>query len=640
MTQSVTQGVSTPSVGAKSRRLPIGAEVLPDGHVHFGAWAPRRRQVAVVLELPLGSSSTIHLSAEGNGYFSGYSAEARAGLRYRFQLDGNEQYPDPASRFQPEGPHGPSQIVDPGHFPWTDHNWRGIELAGQVMYEMHIGTFTQEGSWASAMRELPALAELGITALEVMPVAEFPGHFGWGYDGVNLFAPTRNYGEPDDFRRFVDRAHALGMGVLLDVVYNHLGPDGNYLAQFSPDYLTKRYKTDWGEAINFDGDNCGPVREFYVANAGYWIDEYHLDGLRLDATQNVYDSSANHILAAISRRVRESAKGRSTIVVAENEPQEVRIVQPPEQGGLGLDGLWNDDFHHSARVALTGRNEAYYTDFQGTPQELVSAVKRGYLYQGQYYSWQNQRRGSPTVGIPPARFVNYIQNHDQISNVARGERIHQLTSPGRYRAITALLLLGPATPLLFQGQEFAASSPFYFFADHKPELAKLVARGRREFLQQFPSVRDPEMLSRLPLPHDPKAFANCKLDLAERERHPEALSLHRDLLRLRREDPVFRAQRSGGVDGAVLGERAFVLRFFGNDDGDRLLIINLGRDLDLMPAPEPLIAPLVGKDWQILWSSEQPRYGGNGVLALDPAGKWRLSGESALVLTSEAAGHG
>jgi maltooligosyltrehalose trehalohydrolase len=622
-----------------ARRLPVGAEVLAK-QVAFRVWAPRRRQVAVVLERERGQSSTSPLSAEGNGYFSGVCSDAGAGTRYRYQVDGEESYPDPASRFQPEGPHGPSQVVDASCFPWTDQNWPGISLPGQVMYELHIGTFTREGTWAAAMREMPALVELGITAIEVMPVAEFPGKFGWGYDGVNLFAPTRLYGEPDDFRRFVDRAHALGLGVLLDVVYNHLGPDGNYLAQFSADYLTKRNTTDWGEAINFDGANAGPVREFYVANAGYWIDEYHLDGLRLDATQNICDSSKDHILAAIGRRVRQAARGRSTIVVAENEPQETRIVRPLEQGGDGLDGFWNDDFHHTARVALTGRNEAYYTDFHGTPQELVSTTKWCYLYQGQYYDWHKVRRGGPTFGLPPSTFVNYLQNHDQISNTGRGERIHQLTSPGRHRALTALLLLGPGTPLLFQGQEFSASAPWYFFADHNPDLAKLVVKGRHEFLQQFPSVRDPEMQPCLPIPHDPEAFAKCKLDFSERKRHATAYAMHCDLLRLRREDPVFRAQRPGGVDGAVLSEQAFVLRFFGQQDGDRLMLVNLGRDLDLMPAPEPLLAPPAENQWRFLWSSEQPRYGGSGVLSLNPDEPLRLQGESALVLTSEAGAHG
>lgn len=617
------------------RRMNVGAEVLPQGGTHFRVWAPRRRAVEVVIESG-GETGRFALTPGGGrdkGYFSGVVESAGDGALYRFRLDGGERlYPDPVSRFQPEGPHGPSQVVDPNRFRWTDRDWRGVNLRGQIIYEMHIGTFTREGVWASATRELDGLAHLGITVLEVMPVADFPGEFGWGYDGVNLFAPTRLYGSPDDFRRFVDRAHALGMGVILDVVYNHLGPDGNYLREFAEDYFTDRYKTDWGEAINFDRESAGPAREYFMANADYWIDEFHLDGLRLDATQNIYDLSDNHILAAIARRVREAARGRSCLIIAENEPQETILVRPQEQGGYGLDALWNDDFHHSAMVAMTGRNEAYYTDYLGKPQELISAIKYGYLYQGQWYEWQEMRRGTSSLKLPPATFVTFIQNHDQIANSGRGERCHQLTSPGRYRAMTALLLLAPGTPMLFQGQEFAASSPFLYFADHGPELAELVRKGRAEFLTQFRSLATPEAQAKLADPCDPQTFNRSKLDLSERERHSEIYEMHRDLLRLRREDAVFSAQRADGVDGAVLDAEAFVLRFFGKDDDDRLLIVNLGADLRFCPAPEPLLAPPEGMEWAILWSSEDPRYGGLGTAALDAAKGWRIPGHAAAAM--------
>jgi maltooligosyltrehalose trehalohydrolase len=500
-----------------------------------------------------------------------------------------------------------------------------------VIYEMHLGTFTPEGTWEAAARELPELAALGITVVEIMPLADFVGRFGWGYDGVNFFAPTRLYGTPDDARRFIDRAHSLGLGVILAVVYNHLGPDGNYLVMFSADYVTNRYKTDWGPAINYDGPNSAPVREYVAGNAAYWIDEYHFDGLRLDATQNIYDSSAEHILTAIGRRVRAAARGRATIIVAENEPQDSRLVRPSEEGGYGFDGMWNDDFHHPARVALTGRTEAYFTDYRGTPQEFVSAVKRGFLYQGQWYVWQKKRRGTPTTGVPPAAFVTFLENHDQVSNTG-GLRPSKRTAPGRHRALTALLLLSPGTPMLFQGQEFASSSPFVFFADHKPELAQLVYKGRKEFLAQFPSQSDPEIQERVPDPADPATFQLCKLDFAERQKNAGVYALHRDLLRLRREDPVFRAQRPGGVDGAVLGPQAFVLRFFGDNGDDRLLLVNLGRDLLLAPAPEPLLAPEEGRGWEVLWSSEDPRYGGDSAVAVEGENGWRLAGESAVVM--------
>jgi maltooligosyltrehalose trehalohydrolase len=614
------------------RRLPVGAEPAAGG-VHFRVWAPKPRRVEVVLEGGAGAGSAVELERESEGYFSGHAAAARPGTLYRYRLDGSRDlYPDPVSRFQPEGPHGPSRVVDPGAFAWTDAGRRGVRLRGQVIYEMHIGTFTGPGTWEAAARELPELADGGITVLEVMPVADFPGRFGWGYDGVNLFAPTRIYGEPDDFRRFVDRAHAAGLGVILDVVYNHIGPDGNYLKQFADAYFTDRYKNEWGEAINFDGPDAGPVREFFIANAGYWVDEFHIDGLRLDATQQIFDASSDHILAALTRRVRAVARGRATLIVAENEEQHAKLVRPPEKEGYGIDALWNDDFHHSARVALTGHNEAYYRDFLGRPQEFLSAVKWGYLYQGQRFSWQKKRRGTPALDLEPAAFITFTENHDQVANSGRGLRTWQVSSPGRHRALTTLLLLAPGTPMLFQGQEFAASSPFFFFADHNPELAPLVAKGRAKFLSQFPSLAGREMQTRLPNPADPDTFTRCKLDLSERQRHAEAYTLHRDLLRLRREDAVFRLQRRRGVDGAVLGEQAFALRFFGDDGDDRLLLVNLGRDLHLDPAPEPLLAPPEGKAWEVLWSSEDPRYGGCGTPPLDTKENWRIPGEAAVAL--------
>lgn len=360
--------------------------------------------------------------------------------------------------------------------------------------------------------------------------------------------------------------------------------------------------------------------------------------MRLDATQNIHDRSpAEHILAAIARRVRESAQGRSTVVVAENEPQHTILARPPEQGGYGINALWNDDFHHTAMVALTSHNEAYYTDYLGTPQEFISAVKWGYLYQGQRYSWQRARRGTPCFGLTPETFVTFVQNHDQIANSSRGDRIHLLTSPGKYRAITALMLLAPGTPMLFQGQEFAASSPFLYFADHSKELRKYVKKGRRDFLRQFRSLALREMQGRIADPTDPQTFERCKLDMSEYQRHTQAYALHRDLLNLRRTDPVFfHAQRPHGVDGAVLGQDAFVLRFFGDQGDDRLLVVNFGRDLRLDPAPEPLLAPPMESVWEVLWSSEDPHYGGDGTPSLDTEENWKIPGEAAVALIPRA----
>jgi maltooligosyltrehalose trehalohydrolase len=624
---------------AIARRLPIGAELAPDGvRTHFRVWAPRRRRVAVALQRRDGTYEEVELEAEPGGYFAGW-ARARARTRYGFRLDGGERpFPDPASRSQPDGPHGLSAVVEPMVYQWHDARWPGPRLDGQVMYELHLGTFTPEGTWAGAARELPRLAELGVTTVEVMPVAEFPGRFGWGYDGVDLFAPHHGYGTPDDMRRFVDDAHSAGIAVILDVVYNHLGPDGNYLREFSAHYFSDRHHTDWGEAINFDGPECGPVRELYVTNARYWIDEYHLDGLRLDATQDVHDDSPRHVLADIAAAAREAARERRVLIVAENEPQDTRLLTPVARGGMGIDAAWNDDFHHTAEVALTGHDEAYLSDYRGHPQEFVSAAKHGYLYQGQRYQWQRARRGSSTRGLRPAQFVAFLENHDQVSNIALGSRLHTITAPGRWRALTAWLLLGPHTPLLFQGQEYQSTRRWVYFADHGPELAPLVFEGRKKFLAQFANAAEPSVQAMIARPDDLATFASCRLDPAERERNTGALALHADLLWLRRHDPVIAAQGAHGMDGAVLGDAAFCFRWLAPtpDGEDRLLLVNHGRTVRLTAAPVPLLAPPPGMHWRLTWHSEEPRYGGHGMPPVERAGLWHVYGESAALMVPEA----
>ncbi len=616
-----------------ARRLPIGAEV-EGGEVHFRVWAPDHESVTVVFD---GSAYAENdLDPEAGGYFSG-AARVPVGTAYRFKLGTEgDAYPDPASRFQPQGPHGPSEVVDPSLFRWTDKAWQGVPAHGQVLYEMHIGTFTPEGTWAAAIGQLSALAELGITCLEVMPVADFPGKFGWGYDGVDFFAPTRLYGSPDDFRNFVDHAHALGLGVVLDVVYNHFGPDGMYLKKFSDTYLTDKHKNDWGQGVNFDAAENAAVREFFVANARYWIEEFHLDGFRFDATQALIDDSKEHILAEIARECRAAAPHKQIYLIAENEPQESRIVRTPADAGYGLNALWNDDFHHTTHVAVTGHNEAYYHDYHGSPQEIISAAKRGYLFQGQRYDWQGKRRGTFGFDLPPTAFVHYLQNHDQVANSARGLRMHQLTSPGAYRAMSALLLLLPQTPLLFQGQEFAASSPFLYFADHHVELNELIRIGRGKELCQFPSIASSQMQALLADPGEEHTFARCKLDLAEREKpgHREVLRLHQDLLRIRKREPFFaKVSVPGQIDGAVLSQDAFVLRYFTDDGNDLLLFVNLGTDLQLRVAPEPLLAPPAHGRWDLIWSSEDPQYGGSGTCVVECEEKgWRIPGQSAVLL--------
>jgi len=473
---------------------------------------------------------------------------------------------------------------------------------------------------------------LGVDVLEIMPIGEFPGKFGWGYDGVCLFAPTALYGQPNDAKRFIDDCHQVGIAVILDVVYNHVGPDGNYLPFFSPSYFTDRYKTDWGKPFNLDGADAGPVREFFLANAKYWISEFHFDGFRFDATQQLFDESPRHLLAEISSVVRETAGRRSVYLVAENEPQEVKMVQPKEDGGYGLDSIWNDDFHHSAMVALTGRKEAYYSDYTGDAQEFLSAAKWGFLYQGQYYSWQKKKRGTLSSGLEPHKFVNFIQNHDQIANSLGGHRIHTLASSGSVRAMTSLLLLGPWTPMLFQGQEIAASSPFLYFADQAESIAAKVADGRAKFLKQFPSLSSPEIANHLPNPAQESTFLQCKLNFDDRKADDPSYRLHQELIGLRRSDLVINGRERRYLDGALYGSHALVMRYFGKQDADdRLLLINFDHDLSLSPAPIPLLVPPASRNWRLIFSSEDPRYGGEGAPPVQFDDRLRVPGFSVTV---------
>lgn len=617
---------------SSERAYPTGAEANRDG-AHFRVWAPATSRLTLVT-----NKKSEHLQfameSEGNGYYSCFVPDLPPGTRYHFLIgDDPTPYPDPVSRFQPTGPHGPSQLETGEYFKWSDSTWQGVENKNQVIYEMHIGTFTQEGTYSAAADELPELANLGITIIELMPLNEFDGSFGWGYDGVGLYAPYHRYGTPDELRRFIDKAHSLGIGVILDVVYNHVGSSGCYLQKFSNHYVSRKYKSEWGDVFNFDEMHCAPVREFIINNAVYWIKEFHFDGFRLDATQQIFDNSDEHIILAIVKASRAAAGNRKLFIVGENEPQQRKLLDPESERGYGLDALWNDDFHHSARVAMTGNTGAYYTDYKGEPQEFISSVKYGFLFQGQWYKWQKQRRGSSTFGLTPNRFVHYLQSHDQVANGGRGKRIHQLANPALFRALTALTLLGPQTPMLFQGQEFGASSPFLYFADHNEQLAKLVAKGRNEFLHQFPPLATQAMESYLPRPDDISTFMQSKLDFGERTTNTDIYQLHKDLLQLRKCDVIFSGDNCDGIDGALISPSAFVLRYFAsNEDNDRLLIINLGRDLLLSPAPEPLLAPHHNHDWKLHWSSELPQYGGHGACEISTRDDWAIPGLSATVL--------
>lgn len=610
----------------------LGAVFL-DGVARFRVWAPQAGSVEVVFED--GDAQPLSLTRETSGYFSG--STVTAARLYKYRVDDTGPWPDPCSRFQPQGVHGPSMLVDPSAFAWTDTNWRGVEIERQIIYELHIGTFTSEGTFDAAASKLEYLRDLGVTVLEIMPVAECPGRWNWGYDGVQIYAPYHMYGDHEALKRLVDRAHALGLAVILDVVYNHVGPDGNYLHCFSPHYFSERYRTDWGEPFNFDDEHNAGVREFIIGNACYWLREFHLDGFRLDATQSIFDASKTHVLAELAQRARAAAQPRRIIIVAENEPQCSEQLLPVVAGGFGFDAMWNDDFHHSARVALTGVRDGYFHDYTGRAQEFVSCVRRGFLYQGQWYEWQKKGRGSPLRDRGACACIVFLQNHDQVGNTATGVRIHVSCAPPKLRAMTALTLLGPQTPMLFMGQEFGASTPFTFLADHTEKLARLVHGGRREFVAQFQSYADARLQALIPDPSAERTFLDSKLDWSECERNRAMLDLHRDLLRLRAHDPVISRQDWSAIDGATLSEHSFVLRWFDSDHGDRLLIVNLGTETSPASIAEPLLAPPPGNGWQVLWHSEAPEYGGLG--SFDPVadhgrGAWRLQAQSAVLLAA------
>jgi maltooligosyltrehalose trehalohydrolase len=611
--------VSTRREKAVTVHPPLGAVVGPQGVV-FHVWAPGQREIAVVID----GKPDVPMTPRPDGYFTATMDDVRAGERYWYRL-AQELRPDPVSRFQPDGPFGPSMIVDPREFAWTVREWPGAQPRHrQIVYELHIGTFTTGGTWASARERLPHLASLGVTTLEVMPIAEFDGRFGWGYDGVFLFAPYHGYGPPDDVRAFVDAAHAAGLGVILDVVYNHLGPSGNVLPEFSRAYFAD-HSTEWGQGFNLDGDCSGHVRHFMRENVRVWLDEYRFDGLRFDATHAIVDRSPTRIVTELTAHGRAAAAPRRIYVSVENEAQDTSLVRQDESGsGPGVDGLWNEDWHHSAFVALTGRREAYFTDYQGTAQEFASMARSNLLYQGQWYSWQKQPRGRDATKHPTAAFVCFLENHDQVANTGTGRRLHQFVDRGAWRALSTLLLLGPAVPLLFQGQEEAVDEPFTYFADHKPPLSDAVRTGRLEFLSQFPSLSSPETTKHLPDPGDEKTLAACRLGWQTTPSGKEARSLYTDLIALRRTDPVLSELGTSAVRVASSAPTPnVVLLRYTMDDDERLLVINIG-PLTSCFMNDPLFAPPAGRRWGIAFCSEQMTYGGQGVDASFDEGRWRL----------------
>jgi maltooligosyltrehalose trehalohydrolase len=620
-------------VSEPARRYPIGSELISPEQASVRVWAPS----SPTLELWLDGTST-RMCAEPDGYFSATLA-ARTGSRYAFRFPDDERlYPDPASKSQPDGPEGLSEIVDLAGYRWGDAAWSGIELRDQVFYEVHIGTFTNEGTWRAAEAELGRLRDIGITVIQMMPIGEFAGAFGWGYDGVQWFAPTHNYGTPTDFQHFVDAAHQRGLGVILDVVYNHLGPSGNFLARFSPRYFTDKYANEWGAALNFDGEDSSHVRELVLCNAAYWLREFHVDGFRIDAAQEIHDDSPEHVLAAIARTSRETS-ATPVVLLAEHEPQHARLIRTALDSGYGLDGIYHEDFHHSIRVALTGAREAYFSDYTGASDEWLAAALSGFLFQGQYYPWQSAPRGAPALDRPAWQFICFLENHDQVANSPTGRRLIDLTHPSWWRAMSALLVLGPWTPLIFQGQESGSSRPFRYFCDHTAKLQTAVLEGRRLFLSQFGrmTANPANTVSLEALGRD--GFEASRLIHEAESRRAMVSRLYRDLLALRKGDPSL-GNHSTRLTGATLGDRAMLLRYLGNTrDADRLLVVNLGADMNLASLAQPLVAPPAGHHWSVMWCSEDPQYGGSGAAASAPPARLIATGHAATIFQPRLIDH-
>jgi maltooligosyltrehalose trehalohydrolase len=520
----------------------LGAVAQPDGGTRFTVWSPEAREVAVLLD---DGERTEPLTGGSDGYHVGTVADVGPGAHYRYRLTRDEGDPidrsDPASRWQPEGLHGPSAVDDPA-FDWTDHGWRPRPLHEQVLYELHVGTFTPEGTFDAIIPRLADLADLGITAIELMPIWQFPGERNWGYDGVLPYAPQHSYGGPAGLRRLVDAAHGAGIGVVLDVVYNHYGPEGNHLADFGP-YLTDRYDTPWGQAVNVDGPDSDAVRRYAVENAVRWVRDFHIDGLRLDAVHAIVDTSAVHLLEELATAVHREADrlGRTAHVIAESELSDPRLVRVPEVGGYGLDGQWLDEVHHALHVALTGERTGYYEDFTGVA-DLAGILRDRFAYAGRYSAHRGRTIGRPARDVPYARFVACTQNHDQVGNRMLGERQSALLDAEQRKTSAAALLLLPFTPMLWMGQEYGETAPFQYFVSHTdPDLVEAVRTGRRREFAYFADQGE------APDPQATETFERSTLDwsLRDRDEHAMLLALYRELLRWRRELPAIAAPEAG-----------------------------------------------------------------------------------------------
>jgi malto-oligosyltrehalose trehalohydrolase len=538
--------------------MPFGAEYRADGSVRFRLWAPGAKAVSLLL---CGSPDReLSMSAKAAGWFDLVTSDARLGSRYQFKINSNQLVPDPASRFQPGGVHGPSEVIDPGSFEWQDATWLGRPWLQAVVYEMHVGTFTPEGTFAAAQRKLDYLADLHVTAVEIMPVSSFPGKRNWGYDGVLPYAPAGAYGRPEELKGFINAAHAKNLMVFLDVVYNHFGPEGNYLRLYAPQFFTDRHHTPWGEAINFENRT---VRDFFIHNALYWLEEYHFDGLRFDAVHAIFDDSKPDILTELAETVRAKFGGERHIhLVLENDNNAAHYLAPAEGTSALYDAQWNDDIHHALHVLVTGEEDGYYRDYAHDPAwHLGRCLAEGFSYQGERSSYRGgEKRGEPSRELPASCFVSFLQNHDQVGNRALGERIVQIGEPALVKAAVTCLLLAPSPPLLFMAEEVGAATPFFFFCDFGPDLAPKVTEGRRAEFAKFARFSRPEAQSEIPDPNDPKTFLAAKFDWdsLNQAQHQAWRQFYRELLACRQAEivPRISTAQTGKATFQTLGDKA------------------------------------------------------------------------------------
>jgi malto-oligosyltrehalose trehalohydrolase len=570
-----------PSPGSANRqtplqrvhRMPFGAEMGADGSVRFRLWAPSHDRIRIELD---GEAGRLDMHSLADGWHELVTSAAGAGARYRFVLPDGSLVPDPASRHQPQDVHGPSEVIDPAAYVWRDARWRGRPWEEAVLYELHVGAFTPEGTFRSAIGKLDHLTALGVTAITMMPISDFPGRRNWGYDGVLPYAPDGFYGRPEDLKALIDAAHARGLMMLLDVVYNHFGPEGSYFHAISPQFFTDRHETPWGSAINMDGAHAGPVREFFIHNALYWIEEFHFDGLRLDAVHAIQDDSARHVLTELSERVRSASPDRDIALILENEGNHAsRLVRNEAGRPRWYTAQWNDDVHHVLHVAATGESSGYYGDYIGDTNKLGRALAQGFAFQGEFMPYRGHARGEPSADLPPAAFVAFGQNHDQVGNRAFGERLTALATPEAVRAVACVYLLLPQIPMLFMGEEWGAAQPFLFFCDFEPVLAEAVRNGRRAEFARFPEFQDPAMRERIPDATAPETFASAKIawDDVTREPHAGWLDWYRRVLTVRHAEivPFLAGLRAGGVC-EIIGDSAVVVRWPPGASGDQLML--------------------------------------------------------------------